>query len=103
MSGNQVVAGVFTMVEPLGDEGYVVIYTADGLDPLDCPSVGQEAAIANGRLFCAAPELYEALKALFASYKALADSGDAGFWSLEDQPEGKQALAALSRARGSHD
>lgn len=59
-----------------------------------------EEAVANARLIAAAPEMYEALKALFESYKELADSGDAGFWSLEDTLEGKQALAALSKAEG---
>lgn len=44
-------------------------------------------------------DLVEALEALFNSYKELADSGDAGFWSLEDQPVGKQALAALAKAK----
>jgi hypothetical protein len=44
--------------------------------------------------------LYDALSALFANYKELADSGDAGNWCLEDQPVGKQALAALALARG---
>lgn len=45
-------------------------------------------------------DLVEALQSLFNSYKELADSGDAGNWHLEDQPEGKQALAALHRAKG---
>jgi hypothetical protein len=54
----------------------------------------------RGNLIAASPDLYAALERLFASYKDLADSGDAGFWSLEDLDEGKQALAALARARG---
>lgn len=45
-------------------------------------------------------ELLAALKALFADYKQLADSGDAGFWELEAQYVGKQALAAIARAEG---
>lgn len=45
-------------------------------------------------------DLLLALKALFESYKDLADSGDCGFWSLEDQPVGKQALATIARIEG---
>ena len=41
----------------------------------------------------------DALQALFDNYKELADSGDAGNWYLENQPVGKQALAALQSAR----
>lgn len=40
--------------------------------------------------------LVRALRALYGSYKQLADSGDAGNWSIEDTDEGKQALAALA-------
>ncbi len=45
-------------------------------------------------------ELLEALEALFDDYKQLADSGDAGNWYLEDQAVGKQALAAIAKAKG---
>jgi hypothetical protein len=55
---------------------------------------------ANAHLIAAAPALYEALEQLFADYKALADSGDAGNWSLEDTAQGKRAMAALAQARG---
>lgn len=55
---------------------------------------------ANARLISAAPDLLAALKALFESYKQLADSGDAGFWKLENTLEGKQAIAALAKAEG---
>lgn len=48
----------------------------------------------------AAPKLLAALESLFDSYKQLADSGDAGNWRIEDQPEGKQAIAAMAAARG---
>lgn len=54
----------------------------------------------NARLISAAPCLHAALAALFADYKQLADSGDAGNWKLEEQDVGKQALAALARATG---
>jgi hypothetical protein len=55
---------------------------------------------ANARLIAAAPELLEALAALYADYKQLADSGDAGNWRLEDTDAGKQALAAIAKATG---
>ena len=42
--------------------------------------------------------LLAALKALFDDYKRLADSGDAGFWKLEDLAVGKQASAAIAAA-----
>ena len=57
-------------------------------------------AAVNAHQLAASGALYDALEVLFRSYKQLADSGDAGNWSLEDLDEGKQALAALSLARG---
>lgn len=61
---------------------------------------GDEDRDANGSLIAAAPDLLSALKALFADYKRLADSGDAGNWSLEEEEVGKQALAAIEKAEG---
>lgn len=55
---------------------------------------------ANADLIAAAPELLEALQELFADYKQLADSGDAGFWNLEDTEVGKKSLAAIAKALG---
>jgi hypothetical protein len=43
-------------------------------------------------------QVIAALQGLFDSYKRLADSGDAGNWSLEETDEGKAALAALAAA-----
>ncbi len=51
-------------------------------------------------LIAAAPELLESLQELFAYYKELADSGDAGNWKLEDEPVGKKAMAAIDKALG---
>jgi len=54
----------------------------------------------NATLMAAAPELLEALQELFADYKQLADSVDAGFWDLEDTEVGKKSLAAIAKALG---
>lgn len=54
----------------------------------------------DAKLIAAAPELLESLQELFAHYKELADSGDAGNWKLEDQPVGKKAMAAIDKALG---
>jgi len=40
--------------------------------------------------------LREALSGLMGAYKAVADSGDAGFWKAEETPEYQAARAALS-------
>jgi len=58
-----------------------------------------EEGEANARLMAAAPDLLAALEALFQDYKELADSGDSGFWRLEDLEAGKQAIAAIDRAK----
>lgn len=50
------------------------------------------------RLLTVNAKLLAALRELFEDYKRLADSGDAGFWRLEDQNVGKLAIAALTLA-----
>ena len=55
---------------------------------------------ANSRLISAAPDLLEALESLFQDYKELADSGDAGFWKLENTDCGKRAIKAIAKAKG---
>lgn len=55
---------------------------------------------ANANLIAAAPDLLEALQAIYADYKQLADSGDAVFWKLEETIVGRQALTAIAKALG---
>ena len=62
--------------------------------------IGKEKATANAKLMAAAPDLLDALIGLFESYKQLADSGDAGFWRLEDTTEGRAATKAIKKALG---
>lgn len=54
----------------------------------------------NKRLKEMSSDLLDALQCLFEHYKALADSGDAGNWRLEDEPAGKKALHAIAKALG---
>ncbi|MEM8183988.1 hypothetical protein Q4R69_19910 [Morganella morganii subsp. sibonii] len=56
--------------------------------------------MANARLIAAAPDLLDALIGLLDSYKTLVDSGDAGFWKLEDTTEGRAARQAINKALG---
>lgn len=81
-----------------GDVLHAVIQRSDGHPDLCFPNGGFTGP--DARLIAAAPELLEALQALFDDYKALADSGDAGNWSLEDMECGKAALAAIAKATG---
>lgn len=75
------------------EDGTVVSWAAEGI--FETGEIN-----ANSQLIAAAPELLEALQELFAHYKELADSGDAGNWKLEDEPVGKKAMAAIGKALG---
>ncbi|WP_063976804.1 hypothetical protein [Sphingobium yanoikuyae] len=55
---------------------------------------------ANARLIAAAPELLEALDGVLAKYTGLVESGDAGFWDAEKEPEVIAARAAIAKAKG---
>ncbi len=52
------------------------------------------------RLIVAAPDLLAALEAMVNDAVRLCESGDAGNYDVEQQPEIIQARAAISRARG---
>lgn len=86
-----------TSMTVMNEDGRVVATTGGYSSTTDGERVHHENE-ANARLIAAAPAMYEALKALFDDYKQLADSGDAGFWRLEDNAAGQQALAALRLA-----
>lgn len=62
--------------------------------------IAESISDCNKPLIAAAPELLDALVELFRSYKQLADCGDSGHWSLEVQPEGQKAMAAITKATG---
>lgn len=53
---------------------------------------------ANGRVMAAAPDLYESLAALLASYTSLVNCGDCGNWDPETEPAVIAARAALAKA-----
>jgi hypothetical protein len=84
------------VTDALGDTFIAEIVSRDR----PCAVTNPTELEANAHLIAAAPDLLAALKALFADYKALADSGDAGHWSLEGLAVGQQALAAIAKAEG---
>lgn len=85
----------YNRFEVVDSRGYHVL-----LAPQASTAEWQAINRANVNLAGAAPELLEALQCLFEHYKALADSGDAGNWRLEDEPAGKKALHAIAKALG---
>ena len=80
------------------------VSTVAGADIAHCAGFdsrrSREEEVANAYLIASAPDLLETLKALYDAYKQLADSGDAGYWSLEGTDIGKQTLAAIAKATG---
>lgn len=55
---------------------------------------------ANARLISASPEILEALQGMVKKYTELVESGDAGFWDAEKEPEVIAARAAIAKALG---
>ena len=101
--------GPWSVVPDIRVEGKKAEYIAgfDIVGPDDIAVVGCEGIAGdvnkdrpNAILIAAAPDLLTALEVLFADYKELADSGDAGLWRIEDLDSGKQALAAIAKAKG---
>lgn len=54
----------------------------------------------NAKVMAAAPLLLSALVEVLEHYCSLANSGDAGFWNPEDEPEVKRARAVLAALEG---
>ena len=48
----------------------------------------------------AAPDMYEALKALMVEYESLANSGDCGCWNVYEDEEYIMAVNAINKAEG---
>lgn len=90
---NNVHSGQIATVHHCIGNDWVEIWSPDWPDT-------EEKQEANAKLILSAPELLESLQELFAHYKELADSGDAGNWKLEDEPVGKKAMAAIDKALG---
>ncbi|EHO0270164.1 hypothetical protein KNE10_003604 [Salmonella enterica] len=86
------------------EHGAIALVLSDMESDYTCSEVKRAAKqaelSANAQLIAAAPELLDALRGLIKDYKALADSGDAGFWRLEYQESGKKAMLALAKALG---
>ena len=78
-----------------GWSGNPGIYSASGKPIVCCDEYYIFGGEANARLLCAAPDLLEALKDLYADYKKLADSGN---WQLEKTDVGKKTRAAIRKA-----
>lgn len=74
--------------------------------PIILADVDEDGAVsaterrANGHLFAASWDLAIALRDLLERYVGLINSGDAGFWDPEGEPEVIAARAALAKAAG---
>lgn len=75
----------------------VAAYSQDGNRSLQI-IVRSHNQVADMKLVSAAPKLAKALHDLYADYKRMADCGDCGHWTADEQPEGKQAIEALKLA-----
>lgn len=53
---------------------------------------------ANAKLIAAAPKLLEALQGLLDHYAQLVNSGDCGFWNIENENEVIASRAAIAEA-----
>jgi len=78
-----------------GFQGNPGIYSASGKPIVGCDEYYIFGGEANAKLLCAAPDLLEALKDLYADYKKFADLNN---WQLEKTDVGKKARAAIRKA-----
>ncbi len=77
------------------DSRNICLAVVGEVDRAACKDSGAVADI-----LAAAPDLLKALKVITVRYLALAHSGDAGFWDVENETEVVQARAAISKAKG---
>lgn len=84
---------ILTLQRELGRQGPYTLKLGKG--------AAQQLVDEIGELESKSQELLLALEELFADYKALADSGDAGNWRIEDLPVGKRAMAVIADYRQS--
>jgi len=72
------------------------IYSASGKPIVSCDEYYIFGGEANARLLCAAPDLLEALRDIYADW--LCDSGDTSDWSIGKKAVGQRALNAIRKA-----
>lgn len=81
---------------------HVYLISVEGA-PIACVypnSMYKQVNDARANLISAAPEILEALHGMVKKYTELVQSGDAGFWDAEKEPEVIAARAAIAKALG---
>lgn len=83
-----------------GSAGFAVVSKSAPRVRRNIAACGGQRRKENATLIAAAPRVLKALQNLYADYKQMADSGDAGNWRLEDTDVGIEALDAMKQALG---